>query len=76
VEELSRRDEVLLAVVESHWQPSLAQDRCWRKSDLTEPYPKGVRDFKTVWHVTVIFSLAGIFVLEAIALSGHSSVSR
>jgi len=38
----------------------LAQDRCWRKSDLSEPYPKGVRGFETVWHVDGHFSLAGI----------------
>jgi hypothetical protein len=72
-EELRRCDEVLLAVVNSQWQSSLAQHRCWRKSDLTEPYPKGVRGFETVWHVDGHFFLSLAFRLEAIALSGHSS---
>jgi hypothetical protein len=72
-EELRRCDEVLLAVVNSQWQASLAQHRCWRKSDLTEPYPKGVRGFETVWHADGHFFLSLAFRLEAIALSGHSS---
>src|SRR5436190_216008 len=42
------RDEVFLAVVNSQWQPSVGQDRCWRKSDLSEPYPKGIRGFESV----------------------------
>jgi hypothetical protein len=29
----------------------VGQDRCWRKSDLSEPYPKGVRGLETVGHV-------------------------
>ena len=49
--ELRRCDKVLLAVVNSHRQTRLAQHCCWRKSDLAEPYPKGVRDFETVWHL-------------------------
>src|ERR1700722_19403784 len=59
-EKLRRCDEVLLAVVNRQWQASLAQHRCWRKSDLSEPYPKGVRGFETVWHVDGHFCLAGI----------------
>ena len=36
-------------------------DRCWRKSDLSEPYPKGVCGFETVWHVDGhYFSLLGL----------------
>jgi hypothetical protein len=50
-EELRRCDEVLLSVVNSHRQTSLAQHCCWRKSDFTEPYPKGVRGSETVWCV-------------------------
>src|ERR1700722_15482393 len=50
-EELRRCDQVLRAVVNSQWQSSLAQHRRWRKSYLTEPYPKGVRGFETVGHV-------------------------
>src|SRR3546814_2802200 len=59
-EELRRCDEVLLAVVNSQWQASLAQHRCWRKSDLREPYPKGARDLKQSGTWMVIFSVAGI----------------
>src|SRR5579859_5812120 len=39
----------------------VGQDRRWRKSDLSEPYPKGVCGFETVWHVDGhYFSLLGL----------------
>src|SRR3984957_12667486 len=71
-EKLRRCDEVLLAVVNSQWQASLAQHRCWRKSDLSEPYPKGVRGFETVWHVDGHFFSRRHFVWKQ-SLSRHSS---
>src|SRR5947207_8181161 len=49
--ELCGRHQILLAVVNCHWHPGLAQHGGGREPDLGEPYPKGVRGFETVWYV-------------------------
>jgi len=49
-EKLRCRYKVLFAVVDRHWHPRLAQHGCWRESDLSDPYPKGVRGFEAVWY--------------------------
>src|SRR3984893_13314862 len=75
-EELRRCDEVLHAVVNSQWQASLAQQRCWRKSDLRDPYPKGVRGFETVWHVDSHFVSRRQFVRNQSRCKDIPRVSR
>src|SRR5580698_5457972 len=75
-EELRRCDQVLLAVVNSQSQASLAQHSCWRKSDLSEPYPKGVGGFETVWHVGGHFFARLPFVWKQSRCQDISRVSR
>src|SRR5580658_5777627 len=63
-EELRCRYKVLLAVIDCHWHPSFAQHGCRRESDLTDPYPKGVCDFETVWYFCGHLSLTADFAWE------------
>jgi len=65
-EELRCGHKVLLAVIDCHWYPSLAQHGCRREPDLAEPYPKGVRGFETIWYVDGHLSLTAQFRLETV----------
>src|SRR5580704_19733339 len=72
-EELRRRYKVLLAVVDRHGHPSLAQHCCWRQSNLREPYPKGVCGFETVWYFYGHLSLTAVLVRRLTLLFGTFS---
>jgi hypothetical protein len=63
-------------ITSSHSNPSLAQHCCRRESDLSEPYPKGVRGFETVWYADGHLSLTAQFRVDtAFAFRDISRVS-
>src|SRR5580704_6289359 len=74
-EELRCRYKVLFAVVDRHWHPSLAQHCCWRESDLSEPYPKGVRGFETVWYFYGHLLLSADFARKLTSPFGNFSIN-
>ena len=49
--ELCGRHQILLAVINCHRHPGLAQHGGGHEPDLGETNPKGVRGFETVWYV-------------------------